>query len=178
MGNYISCTLSSTTGRHSRGGTKVIFPSGEIRQFDQPINAAELMLEIPHHFLVNSSSLQIGRRFSALSADEDLEMGNVYVMFPMRRVNSVITAADMGALFMIGNSAVRRASRGKARILPESGVSAQSEPEKLWLEKDAPRLRLDEIEDDSVSEFKARLSMYRSRKPKLETIAEETVSSR
>ncbi|XP_077221075.1 uncharacterized protein LOC143854851 [Tasmannia lanceolata] len=177
MGNYISCALSTTTSRHSTI-TKVIFPSGEVRPFDHPINAAELMLEVPHHFLVNSSSLQIGRRFPALSADEDLEMGNVYVMFPMRRVNSVITAADMGVLFMMTtSSALRRVAEVK-RILPDSGVSAETDSVTNWRESDAPRLNLDDIEDDSVNEFKARLSMCRSRKPMLETIKEETVCLR
>ncbi|KAL6010949.1 hypothetical protein ACLOJK_001392 [Asimina triloba] len=174
MGNYISCTLHSTAVSQQSNGAKVVFPSGEIRQFDQPTNAAELMLETPSHFLVNSRSLHIGRRFSALAADEDLEMGNAYVMFPMRRLNSVTTAADMGALLMITNSAVKRAPGSKARILPEAGAA-----QKIRRENDAPGLNLDDmIEDEMVSEFKARLSMCRSRKPLLETITEETFCSR
>ncbi|KAL6007411.1 hypothetical protein ACLOJK_032908 [Asimina triloba] len=160
---------------------KVIFPDGEIRQIDQPVKAAELMLEMPTHFLVNSKSLHIGRRFSALAADEDLEMGNVYIMFPMRRVNSVVAPADMGALFLAANSAVRRSSGGKlARILPEVGeaprlIQAAESSATNWQENQGPRLNLEEIEDESVGEFQARLSMCRSRKPRLETIAEETV---
>lgn len=85
----------------------------------------------------------------------------------------MITAADLGRVLMVANSAVRRASGGKARILPEMGVA---EPAKNWQESEAPRLNLDEIED--VSEFKARLSMSRSRKPLLETITEETICFR
>ncbi|XP_058079791.1 uncharacterized protein LOC131227991 [Magnolia sinica] len=169
MGNYISCTLSGTGGGRRSNGAKVIFPEGKIRQFDEPMNAAELMLETPNHFLVNSQSLQIGRRFSALAADEDLEMGHVYVMFPMRRLNSVITPADMGSLLIITNSAVKWSTGGKARILPETGGPRENE---------GPRLNLDDIEDEMVSEFKARVSMCRSRKPLLETINEETVCSR
>ncbi|XXG65558.1 hypothetical protein AAC387_Pa05g3228 [Persea americana] len=143
MGNYISCTLSTHTGKHSNGA-KVIFPDGEIRQFDQLINAAELMLETPNHFLVNSLSLQIGRRFSPLSADEDLEMGNVYVMFPMRRVNSAIVPADMGRLLMTANSAARRASGVTARISPECDIAAQRGM------GEEVKLDLDEIEDDGL----------------------------
>lgn len=168
MGNYISCALSSPASKHSNGA-KVIFPDGEIRNFDQPTNAAELMLETPNYFLVNSISLQVGRRFSALSADEELEMGNVYVMVSMRRVNSVITAGDMGSLLVTAGSAVRRASGGKSRILPDL------EEAKICGEREVPRLNLDEVEDDTVSELKIRLSMCRSRRPLLETIAEETV---
>jgi len=118
MGNYISCsTLSGAPGgKHSRAA-KVIFPSGEIQLLHEPTKAAELMLETPNFFLVNSQSLHVGRRFSALSADEDLEMANVYVMFPMRRVNSVVTAADMGALLLTANTTMSK----HRRVLPESG---------------------------------------------------------
>ncbi|XP_059452830.1 uncharacterized protein LOC132183417 [Corylus avellana] len=182
MGNYISCTLSSAGGgRHSRA-TKVIFPSGEIRQIHEPTKAAELMLETPNFFLVNSVSLHIGRRFSALSADEDLEMANVYVMFPMRRLNSVVTAGDMGALFLTANSTAQH-----RRVIPESGDDGTPNlfegkaGDDEWHESEAavevPKLNLDDIEEFSAPEFIHRLSMCRSKKPVLETIAEEAVFS-
>ncbi|KAK9266080.1 hypothetical protein L1049_021426 [Liquidambar formosana] len=183
MGNYVSCTLSAPTGRHCKAA-KVIFPGGEIQQFDKPVKAAELMLESPNFFLVNSRSLQIGRRFSALNADEDLEMANVYVMFPMKRVNSMVTAGDMGALFLAANSAAKRGSGGKVRILPESVNGAQIMPAPAvddWRENEVvvvPKLDLDDIEEFSTAEFKHRLSMCRSKKPLLETIAEEPICSR
>ncbi|XP_010243819.1 PREDICTED: uncharacterized protein LOC104587793 [Nelumbo nucifera] len=184
MGNYISCTLANSAGRQSRGA-KVILPSGEIRQLDGHVKAAELMFEIPNYFLVNSRSLQIGRRFSALSAVEDLEMGNVYIMFPMKRVNSVIKAADMGALFMSANRAANRASsagavcivseagNGNAQVTPVPAVDGLREGE-----TPLPRLKLDDVEEFSTPEFKHRRSMCKSRKPLLETIMEEPISSR
>ncbi|XP_043695816.1 uncharacterized protein LOC122646345 [Telopea speciosissima] len=186
MGNYISCTLSTVPGnKHFSRCAKVILPSGDIRQFDGPVNAAELMFENPNYFLVNSQSLQIGRRFSALNADEELEMGNVYIMFPMKRLNSVITAVDMGVLLITANSAAKRASGGKLRILPESGgCTARVAPVSTAVnnlqgsEEGLPKLKLDDIEDFSVQEFKHRLSVCRSRKPLLETITEEPLCFR
>ncbi|OVA14238.1 Protein of unknown function DUF4228 [Macleaya cordata] len=204
MGNYISCTLSiSHTGKHSTNCAKVILPNGVIRQFEGPFltKAAEIMFEIPNHFLVNSRSLHIGRRFSALNADEDLEMGNVYVMFPMRRVNSVVTAGDMGALMVTANSAANKlltsaSGNGKVRVLPESSVDEDSwvamnltedhlgGSNKNWKIKETsdelvlPRLSLDDIDDFLAPDFQHRISMCRSRKPLLETITEEPVLSR
>lgn len=161
----------------------MIFPTGELRNFYQSIKAAEIMLETPGFFLVNTKSLQMGRRFSALNADEDLEMANVYVMFPMKRVNSIVTAADMGALFLTANSAAKRASLGRVRILPEcdqatvplytAEVVAQPRTESA-----VPKLNLEDIEEFSTPEFKHRLSFCRSKKPLLETIAEEPIYSR
>ncbi|XP_057491054.1 uncharacterized protein LOC130776848 [Actinidia eriantha] len=167
MGNYISCALASPASKHSKS-IKIISQTGEIKKFQQPLKAAELMLEAPNSFLVNSRSLQIGRRFSALNADEDLEMANVYVMFPMKRVRSVVTAADMGVLFLAANSATRRAAGGGVRVFPEPQRDEAAAAA-------APRLSLEDVEEFSTPEFKHRLSMCRSKKPLLETIAEEPI---
>ncbi|KAL3525499.1 hypothetical protein ACH5RR_013871 [Cinchona calisaya] len=172
MGNYISCTFSGPVSRPSHG-IKVILPGGEIRHFYEPIKAAEPMLEKPGFFLVNTKSIQIGRRFAALNADEDLEICNVYVMFPMKRVNSVVTAADLGPLFVKANTTAKRVSLKRVKILPECEEIVQPRPEFA-----VPKLNLDDIEEFSTPEFKHRLSMCRSKKPLLETIAEEPVSSR
>ncbi|KVI08847.1 uncharacterized protein LOC112517819 [Cynara cardunculus var. scolymus] len=158
MGNYVSCTLT----KHSKG-TKVIYLNGEIRRVQQPIKAAELMLESPNTFLVNSKSLRIGARFSALNADEDLEIASVYVMFPMNRLNTVVATADLGALFLAVKSGAKKI--GNVRIQPENAPTP-------------PRLSLENIEELSSPEFKHMISMCRSKKPLLETIAEEPISSR
>ncbi|KAF9592435.1 hypothetical protein IFM89_014925 [Coptis chinensis] len=171
MGNYISCTLLNKARTHSKG-TKVILPNGEIRQFDSPVNAAELMFETPHYFLVNAKSLHIGRRFLALNADEDLELCNVYAMFPMKRLNSIVTAGDMGILLVTANSAAKR---------PPSGLGdARVTPETVELLPEFPKIDVIEVQDFSVVELKHRLSvsMSRSRRPVLETIIEEPVYKR
>ncbi|XP_051127365.1 uncharacterized protein LOC127248862 [Andrographis paniculata] len=148
MGNYASCALSGPPG-------KVIFPSGEVRRLREPTKAAELMLEAPSHFLVDSRLLKIGRRFAALTltADDNLEINGVYVFFPMKRLNAAATAADMAALF--------RGRRG-FRISPESGSGRASSALTTELNMEA-----------ATPEFNRRLSMCRSRKPLLETIVEE-----
>ncbi|KAE8713360.1 DNA ligase [Hibiscus syriacus] len=168
MGNYVSCALSNPLG--SSKTTKVILATGEIRRFQEPIKAAELMLETPNFVVVNSKSLKLGRRISPLNADEDLELANVYVMFPMKRVNSSVTAADMGALLIAANSASRKGFAGNVRILPETD---EEENEEEWSMQ--PNLNLDDIEEFSAPEFMHRLSMTRSKKPLLETIAEEPI---
>lgn len=137
------------------------------------------MLEKPNFFAVNTRSLQIGRRFSALNADEELEFSNVYVMFPMKRLNSTATAADMGALLLTANAAAKRSCGGKVRILPENiNSNNYNVEESKGMEESQPKLELDDIEEFSRPEFLHRLSMCRSKKPLLETIAEEPVCSR
>ncbi|XP_021888343.1 uncharacterized protein LOC110807507 [Carica papaya] len=171
MGNYVSCTLSTPGGK----STKVILPTGEIRVINAATTAAELMVETPNHFVVNTSSLKIGRRFSPLAADEDLELANVYLMLPMKRVHSAVTAADMGLLYL---AAKRSFAGGKVGVLP-AVAAPESKKADVWPESeppaettDVPKLNLDDIEEFSTPEFSHRLSMSRSRKPLLETITE------
>ncbi|PRQ40221.1 hypothetical protein RchiOBHm_Chr4g0433741 [Rosa chinensis] len=182
MGNYISCTLATPLIKSTKAA-RVVFPTGEVRQFREPIKAAELMLESPNTFLANSRSLHIGRRFSALAADEELEFGNVYIMFPMRRLSSIVTAADMTIFFIAANSAAKRISGGKVRILPEAQAVQNDEEEEKSQSGDGEgqgpaRLSLDGVEGLQVAEFQYRLAACRSRKPMLETIKEELIFSR
>ncbi|PRQ45642.1 hypothetical protein RchiOBHm_Chr3g0493681 [Rosa chinensis] len=184
MGNYISCSLSSNTGggKHCKV-TKVVVPSGEVREMNEPVKAAEVMLDTPNYFLVNSKYLHMGRRFSALTADQDLEMGSVYVMFPMKRLNSTVTSSDMAALFLTAvatpkamHKPKRQLSGGKVRVRPaDHDDHDQTTINKMYSDK-GPKLNLDDIEEFSAPEFMHRLSMSRSKKPLLETITEEAVS--
>lgn len=164
----------------SSKAARVIFPNGEIRQFRELVKAAELMLESPSFFVVNTRSLHIGRRFSALGADEDLEFGNVYIMFPMRRVNSIITAADMAVFFMTANSVTKRISTSKVRTLPEVAVGTEAVSVDSWPENESgqSRLSFEEVGGFPITEFHYRSAMCRSRKPMLDTITEEPVCSR
>ncbi|KAK1320242.1 hypothetical protein QJS10_CPA03g00474 [Acorus calamus] len=172
MGNYVSCASLTSNATHSKMETKVVLPSGEVRRLDNiQSNAAELMLDSPGHFAAAARSLVEGRRFSPLAADEELELGEVYVMFPMRRVDSFVTRADVGRVVLAAAAAAaaaeaaRRAQKG-ARVGPEAAAA-----EGVVVEE-ARRVVLE------GAEFRQRLSVCRSRKPLLETIVEEGVCSR
>lgn len=159
----------------------MIQPNREIKQFQIPVKPAELMLEIPDFFMVNTKSLQIGRGFSALNAYEDLEIGNSYVMFPMKRLKSLVMAADMDHLLLIANSAVKRKTR--AKILLDSDETLCNSHINTVEEKNIEinLLNLDDREDEyfsSTLECRQRRSFCGSKKPLLETIAEEPVCSR
>ncbi|CAK7344197.1 unnamed protein product [Dovyalis caffra] len=178
MGNYVSCTLSNPQVlMNSSKSTKVILPTGEIKKIRQPTKAAELMLEAPNFFIVNCKTLKIGRRFCPLHADDELGKANVYVMFPMHKKNSVVTAGDLGSLFVTANSVLKRASKGNIRVLPESTMEISQDMERNDVDA-APRLSLEGIEEVSSPEFIHRMSMSRSKKPLLETIEEEPIRSK
>ncbi|KAK4742113.1 hypothetical protein SAY87_000114 [Trapa incisa] len=196
MGNYISCTLSTKAASGNlRSAARVIFPTGEIRQFFTPENAAELMLEAPNHFLANTESLRVGRRFSALAADEELEMGKVYVLVHMERLGCKVSASDLGPVFLVTMAASSKKKRrtkssssaaaggpGSGRVRVSPGYSNEDVVPEEGSHGRSPetpaRLSFEGIEEYSTPEFKHRISMSRSKKPQLETIVEDQAYSR
>ncbi|XP_074589919.1 uncharacterized protein LOC141845816 [Curcuma longa] len=168
MGSYVSCALAIGGGGDGFGSTSVVLPGGEVRRAEGPATAAEFMLDAPGHFLVSSRSVHVGRRFAPLTADEELEAGQVYVMFPMKRANAVVSAADMAVLL----AGVRKEMGGRsARLLPDASAAAESTSE-LGEESEGAAAVVE------LGEFKYRLNLSRSRRPNLETIHEEGIRSR
>jgi len=97
------------------------------------------MLDNPQHFVCHANGLQIGRRINPLTADEELELGNLYFLVPMPMLHSLLSETDMAALGLKANSAMkakakaknRRSSRASARgrVLPFCGDLMRPEPE-------------------------------------------------
>ncbi|KAG2273222.1 hypothetical protein Bca4012_086015 [Brassica carinata] len=171
MGNYVSCALSKTTSSDSSSpSTKVILPDGEVRDINVPTKAAELMMEMPSHFLADAKSLKIGRKLISLAADDDLDVEgcHVYVAFHMTRVASAANASDMARIFMAGKKRLRSCDNRK--------VSPEEEEEEDVRLITGTKLNLEDIEEFSAVEFMHRISVSKSKKPELETIVEENVS--
>ncbi|XP_050217408.1 uncharacterized protein LOC126668245 [Mercurialis annua] len=177
MGNYTSsckqaCQIDNKYSKSSSSTTKVIFPTGEIKKINQPTKAAELMMETPNYFITDSKIMRIGKRFCPLNADDDLLKGNIYVMIPMHKKNYVVCASDLGSLFMIADSTVKKGSGGGIKVQPGGGTVAVGDVAVV------PRLSLEGLEETSVPAVMRRMSISRSRKPLLETIDEEPFRSR
>ncbi|KAL1211483.1 hypothetical protein V5N11_023496 [Cardamine amara subsp. amara] len=178
MGNYVSCILSKTTSSQSlssssssssSSASKVILPDGGVRDIHAPMRAAEVMMEMPSHFLVDAKSMKISQKFIPLAADDDLDLGSchVYVAFPMTRVASAVNASEMARLVLAGKK--RTKSCDNRRVSPE-------EEDDDCVRLMGRKLNLEDIEEFSAAEFIHRISVSKSKKPLLETIVEEHVS--
>jgi len=167
---------------------KVIHWNGSVQGFHRLINVAELMLDNPQHFVCHANGLQIGRRIHPLSADEDLDLGQLYFLLPMAKLHSVLSATDMAALAFKANSAMKTTSRWSsgAKILPLFGdflMRPLLHEKKNDMEEDkqineaqeefaVPKLNLEDVPELSMALAQIRLRTCRSWKPKLETINE------
>ncbi|RLN28853.1 hypothetical protein C2845_PM05G29050 [Panicum miliaceum] len=171
MGNFMSCTLAKAPGGRC---ARVILPDGGVRQVALPATAAELMMDVPGHFLVDARAASVGARLAALPADEEVELGGAYAVFPMKRLGTPLAAADAARLAAAATREARRSSAKVSDDAPPAEVAAAEEK--------APRLRLEDMEVDDaaaaeVGALKHRLSNARARRPTLETIQEENYLS-
>ncbi|CAH8320184.1 unnamed protein product [Eruca vesicaria subsp. sativa] len=184
MGNYVSSALSKTSSSSS-SAARVILPDGELRHIHEPTKAAELMMEIPNFFLVDAKSLKIGRKLNPLAADDDLELRgcHVYVTFPMTRATSAANASDMARLLATAKKHQRRRVGTKSSAVGTAvkhchngRVSPDGEVDDVGVTSAGSKLSLEDIEEFSAAEFMHRISISKSKKPKLETIDEESLS--
>eukprot|EP01018_Ginkgo_biloba_P015270 Gb_41646 [translate_table: standard] len=192
MGNYISCASSRVPPSDS---VKVVVWKGSgggvvIKEYERRIKAAEVMMQNPQQFVCHSESLQVGRRVDqALSADDDLELGNLYFLLPMHRLHTLLSASDMPSLKPISNS---NSNSNSAKVLPLSLESPRPLPpqnSKECYEQEEcyqlltddncptthyvlPRMNLQDIPDLQMAFATFRLHSCRSWKPRLETINE------
>ncbi|KAG2334016.1 hypothetical protein Bca4012_000792 [Brassica carinata] len=173
MGNYASCALSNITPSSS---SKVILPDGEVRHIHAPTKAAELMMEIPSFFLVDAKTLKLGRKLKPLAADDDLQTRgcHVYVAFPMTRATtSAANASDMARLFLAAKKQQRRRVRTAVKHCHNGRISPEGEEDVKMVSVGSNLMSLEDTDEFSAAEFMHRISNSKSKKPKLETIAEE-----
>lgn len=160
----------------------MILPDGEVRHIHEPTKAAELMLEIPSFFLVDAKSLKIGRKFNPLAADDDLQIKgcHVYIAFPMSRATSAANASDMARLFVAAKKQHRQTKSSGVGTAVKSCHSGRVSPDggedDVKMVSAGSKLNLEDIEEFSAAEFMHRISVSKSKKPKLETIVEESLS--
>lgn len=94
---------------------------GRVFEYDEPIKVAELMLEFPNHFLVDSSSLQSGQRIFPLPADDVLRVSHAYILLPMHKFQARLSEEelDLIAAFFSNNSLNgKRPKRGRGKVMP------------------------------------------------------------
>ncbi|GLJ16447.1 hypothetical protein SUGI_0279860 [Cryptomeria japonica] len=152
MGSYLSCASSIL----SFNTVKVVGLDGSVKEFERGIKVAEVMLENPQHFVCNANSLVVGRRIEPLSADYDLQVKQIYLVFPMSKLHSLLSPSEMIAI----NASTKKTSHNFSPLRPSAKIGHSDKTEEFSVQ---PKMNLEE--------FQCRL-YKRSWKPKLETIME------
>lgn len=98
MGNYQSCISCPNPCKPSRSVAKLLDPQGNLSYLQLPIGAAEIMLDFPGYVVASLEELHRTGQIVGLRADDDLVVGNMYLMVSRSKINCKVTAADMAAV--------------------------------------------------------------------------------
>ncbi|XP_074343126.1 uncharacterized protein LOC141680951 [Apium graveolens] len=71
--------------------SRVVKSDGRVMMYDRPINVSALVFEFPYHKICISESLYIGKKISALSEDDELQLGHYYFLLPIHFFDSALT---------------------------------------------------------------------------------------
>lgn len=113
MGICNSCESTSVAT------AKLILPDGRLQEFSHPIKASYLLQKDPTIFICNSDEMEFGDTISALNAEEELQLGQLYFALPLKRLRSRLRAEEMAALAVKASSALKRSSSNQVFAFSE-----------------------------------------------------------
>ncbi|XP_058077658.1 uncharacterized protein LOC131226022 [Magnolia sinica] len=158
MGNYSSCHFKA-----HKPTAKFVDSDGNLQRLEIPVKAAELMLESPGHVICQAEEIRRTRRVSAMRADEELEAGKIYLLFPVGRANCKASDAEMARIDATCRRMRKGKSRGCKKVFPDAEQARDSSLE----------CHVSDDSRESDTGFPGhQLSNYRPWTPVLETIDE------
>ncbi|XP_055804505.1 uncharacterized protein LOC129873433 [Solanum dulcamara] len=100
MGICSSCESTSIAT------AKLILQDGRLQEFPYPVKASYLLQKDPSIFICNSDEMDFGDVVSAISADEELQPGQLYFALPLSNLKRRLKAEEMAALAVKASSAL------------------------------------------------------------------------
>ncbi|KAJ8899086.1 hypothetical protein K2173_010239 [Erythroxylum novogranatense] len=123
MGNYTSSCIPIYSGTRT---AKLMDTEGRLRRVKLPIKAAELMLQDPGNLISPANELLRVTRVIAMRAEDDLRPGQLYLLFPLSRVRSKVSGAEMELIVSASEKRSSNKQKG-AKVLPVVSVDKAQE---------------------------------------------------
>ncbi|KAL1188882.1 hypothetical protein V5N11_000997 [Cardamine amara subsp. amara] len=91
---------------------KLILQDGRMIEFTNPVKVGYVLLKYPMCFICNSDDMDFDDVVSAISADEKLQLGQIYFALPLCWLRQPLKAEEMAALAVKASSALMRNGGG------------------------------------------------------------------
>ncbi|KAF8047870.1 hypothetical protein N665_2794s0001 [Sinapis alba] len=106
--SYESTQVASTA--------KLILQDGKMMEFTTPVKVGYVLQKInPMCFICNSDDMDFDDVVSAISADEELQLGHIYFALPLSSLHQSLKAEEMAALAVKASSALMRSGHSCGR---------------------------------------------------------------
>ncbi|XP_010526736.1 PREDICTED: uncharacterized protein LOC104804221 [Tarenaya hassleriana] len=99
---------SSCDSSHVVATAKLILQDGGMMEFTQPVKVGYVLQKYPTCFICDSDEMDFDDVVSAISADEELQLGHLYFALPLSWLRRPLQAEEMAALAVKANSALTR----------------------------------------------------------------------
>ncbi|XP_057969828.1 uncharacterized protein LOC131158904 [Malania oleifera] len=106
MGICNSCESTSVAT------AKLILQDGRLQEFQYPVKVSYVLQTDPTCFICNSDEMDFGDVVAAISADEELQPGQLYFALPLSKLKRPLQAEDMAALAVKASSALTKSGVG------------------------------------------------------------------
>ncbi|XP_059310807.1 uncharacterized protein LOC132062205 [Lycium ferocissimum] len=84
----------------------VIQMNGKLQEFQQPITAGEILIQNPDFFICSSEAMNVNSLVPQLAKDEILQLGQLYFLLPVSKLNTPLSLQDMCALAVKASTAL------------------------------------------------------------------------
>ncbi|VVB09993.1 unnamed protein product [Arabis nemorensis] len=91
---------------------KLILQDGRMMEFTNPVKVGYVLQKNPMCFICNSDDMDFDDAVSAISADEELQLGQIYFALPLCWLRQPLKAEEMAALAVKASSALMRGGGG------------------------------------------------------------------
>ncbi|KAG7641822.1 hypothetical protein ISN44_As02g018050 [Arabidopsis suecica] len=87
---------------------KLILHDGRMMEFTSPVKVGYVLQKNPMCFICNSDDMDFDNVVSAISADEEFQLGQLYFALPLSSLHHSLKAEEMAALAVKASSALMR----------------------------------------------------------------------
>ena len=127
-----SCFSSASPYSVRTPTAKVVAVDGSLREYSVPVTVSSVLGAGQSCFLCDSDSLFFDTNISALDSEAVLELGHIYFVLPVAKLDHPLSGSDMAALAVKASSALTRVSkkrgkRYKIRIAPVEGIPEKND---------------------------------------------------
>ncbi|KAI3760890.1 hypothetical protein L1987_51292 [Smallanthus sonchifolius] len=124
MGICSSCESTSVAT------AKLISQDGRLHEFSYPVKVSYVLQNNPSTFICNSDEMEFDDVVSAISDEEELQLGQLYFALPLSRLRQPLQPEDMAALAVKASSALaacrrRNLSFTSGRVVDEGGFQTR-----------------------------------------------------
>ncbi|XP_051120938.1 uncharacterized protein LOC127244432 [Andrographis paniculata] len=106
MGICSSCESTAV----ATATAKLIMDDGRLQEYPYPVKVSYVLQKNPACFICNSDEMDFDDVVSAVSADDELQLGQLYFALPLSRLKRRLHADEMAALAVKASSALNKST--------------------------------------------------------------------